>query len=193
MAKTIRTKVYAFNELSDEAKQVAIENYRARGGDDGDYYSSEITDSAQAMCNAMDLEIGRTYADVYTSSYWENAEGLSGARLAKWIVNNYSNVLFRPKYLGHVKGKAHYSRCQTDNSCVLTGVCYDDDILAPIYDFLTRPEKQYSLDMLMNDMSFAIKKTYEHAIEYVNSDGYISDMLEANEYLFTKDGREFNY
>ena len=30
MAKTIRTKVYSFNELNDEAKQVAIQWYREK-------------------------------------------------------------------------------------------------------------------------------------------------------------------
>lgn len=193
MAKTIRIKVYSFNELSDDAKQKAIENYRAHGGDYDNYYASEITDSVQAMCDALDLKTGRTYADVYTSNYWDNAEGLSGARLAKWVLNNYGDVLFKPKYLKYVDGKARYSRCQIDNCCVLTGVCYDNVILQPIYDLMSSPEKHYSADMLMSDISHAISKAYEDAEDYVNSDEYISEGFIANEYLFTKDGRDFNY
>lgn len=193
MAKTIRTKVYAFNELNDEAKETAINQYRARGGDDGNYYASEITDSVQAMCNALDLKTGRTYADVYPSNYWDNADGLSGVRLYKWVINNYGDVLFKPKYLKYVDGKARYSRCQTDNCCVLTGVCYDDDILKPVYDFLSQPEKNYSADMLCTDIGSEIEKAYDDAHEYVNSDNYIIEMFEANDYLFTKEGREFNY
>ncbi len=79
-----------------------------------------------------------------------------------------------------------------DNSCVLTGVCYDQDILQPIYDFLKLPGKTTTFEDLIKDIENAISQTFRNNEEWVNSTEYITETIEANEYEFTKDGERFN-
>ena len=82
------------------------------------------------------------YSYRFTSRYSGEEEELSGIRLMKHIVNNYWHTLFKPKtyYLKGNFNKQRKSRIFTDNCCVLTGYCADEDILRPIYDFLKAPE-----------------------------------------------------
>ncbi|MCC6634867.1 MAG: hypothetical protein IT251_05130 [Chitinophagaceae bacterium] len=214
--KTIRTKVYQFNELTEQAKEVAINWYR-NDGNDGYIYADEIIESVKKVAELFNLKFGREYTDVRTSHIDDNILELKGIRLYKYIVNNYWSSLFKRKYLGcigdnrvikHRMSKTHfydmkkgarvnssnfiYSNIQYDNSCTLTGVCYDMDILQPVYDFLEKPNTSTTFEDLMNEIESAISKTFQQNEDWVNSDEYITEQIEANEYDFTKDGNRFN-
>lgn len=213
--KTIRTKVYQFNELTEQAKEVAINWYR-NDGNDGYIYADEIIESVKKVAELFNLKFGREYTDVRTSHIDDNILELKGIRLYKYIVNNYWSSLFKRKYLGcigdnrvikHRMSKTHfydmkkgarvnssnfiYSNIQYDNSCTLTGVCYDMDILQPVYDFLEKPNTSTTFEDLMNEIESAISKTFQQNEDWVNSDEYITEQIEANEYDFTKDGKRF--
>jgi len=213
--KTIRTKVYQFNELTEKAKEVAINWYR-NSNDDGYLYSDEIIESVKAVCELFNLKTGREWSNIRTSHIDDNIMELKGIRLYKYIVNNYWNSLFKRKYLGcigdnrvikHRMSKTNfydmkkgarvnssnfiYSNIQYDNSCTLTGVCYDMDILQPVYDFLEKPNTSTTFEDLMNEIESAISKTFQQNEEWVNSDEYITEQIESNEYDFTKDGKRF--
>ena len=214
--KTIRTKVYQFNELTEQAKEVAINWYR-NDGNDGYIYADEIIESVKKVAELFNLKFGREYTDVRTSHIDDNIMELKGIRLYKYIVNNYWSSLFKRKYLGcigdnrvikHRMSKTNfydmkkgarvnssnfiYSNIQYDNSCTLTGVCYDMDILQPVYDFLEKPNTSTTFEDLMNEIESAISKTFQQNEDWVNSDEYITEQIEANEYDFTKDGNRFN-
>ena len=87
------------------------------------------------------------YSYRFTSRYSGEEEALCGIRLLKYIVNNYWHTLFKPKayYLKGNYKKRRKSRVFTDNCCVLTGYCADEDILRPIYDFLKAPDTRTTL------------------------------------------------
>jgi hypothetical protein len=209
--KTIRTKVYSFSELSEEAKEKAVSQYRNKDYDYQFYYN-EIIDSVKKVVDLFNLKTGREWTDIRTSDIDDNICNLSGVRLYKYIINNYGNCLFKPQYLKcidrAVKYKAFickinkgqngeytmlYSKYKKDNSCVLTGVCYDDDILEPVYSFLARPDKSMTFEELINEVESAISKTFDNTTDWINSDEFITDEIEANDYQFTKDGKIFNY
>lgn len=211
MARTIRTKVYKFNELSQDAQQKAI-NYWRNENNDCEYqtYFDEITDSVKAVVELFNLKTGKVYRDIRTSHIDDNILELKGVRLYKYIVNNYYNDLFKPKYIKTLdrpvkwkqflckihKGRNGeftqiYSKLRKENCCVLTGICYDDDILAPVYEFLKRPDKNTTFADLISDIESAINKTYTDTEDYINSDEYIKETIEANEYEFLKDGKRF--
>jgi len=214
--KTIRTKVYQFNELTEQAKQTAIEQVRYDESDNQPYFD-EIIESVKKVVELFDLQTGREWTDIRTSHIDDNILQLKGVRLYKYIVNNYWSSLFKRKFLGcigdnrvikHRMSKTHfydmgkgarvnssnfiYSNIQFDNSCTLTGVCYDMDILQPVYDFLKSPGKSTTFEDLMNEIESAISKTFSNTEEWLNSDEFIKDEIEANEYDFTKDGKRFN-
>ena len=121
---------------------------------------------------------------------WE----FTGIRLLKWLVNNYWNDLFKPKYIGNLESKKGfhpvYSKCTFDNSCVLTGYCLDNDILDPIYNFIKKPDESTLEDLLYDCLQswvFACRNDYE----YQQSDEYITEEILANEYEFTADGEMY--
>lgn len=208
--RTIRTKVYKFSELSKQAKENAVNNYRNEGYYN-QFYFEEVIESCKAMAYLFDLKFGRGYTDIRCSHINDDILELKGIRLLKYVVNNYWQYLFKGKYYGklvdtfkdgskipvskeHPAGLRHvkrYSKCTFENSCTLTGVCYDNDILQPVYDFLKRPGLSTTFEDLIKDIENAIQKTFDEVQDWINSDEFIQDEIEANEYEFTADGRRF--
>jgi hypothetical protein len=56
--KTITLELFKFNELSEGAKQTAIDNYRRQHNNDGGAIN-EIIDSAKAAIELFNLKTGR--------------------------------------------------------------------------------------------------------------------------------------
>jgi len=207
--RTIRTKVYKFNELSDEAKEKAIDWCRNVNNDIHDY--EDIVSSAKAVADLFDLKFGKSYTDIRFGHIEDRILELSGTRLYKYVVNNYYDSLFTPKYIKTIgrelKCKQFICKIHTgangkftqlfskltkvNDGCALTGMCYDDDILQPVYEFLKNPDKSTTFEDLIKDIENAISKTLRDIEEWVNSDEYITEQIEANEYEFTQDGNLF--
>ena len=205
--RTITTTIYAFNELSDDAKKQAIKNYRNKGYDNS-FYFDEIISSVKKMVDLFNLKTGNRYSDLRFSHIDDDILQLSGVRLYKYILNNYGNDLFKPAYIKTIARKVYwrqfaikhyetykkeprtsiYSRIKKHNDCVLTGVCYDNEILGPVYQFLKKPDQKTTFEDLLNDIESAISKTFNDCEEWINSDEFITDTIEANDYEFTEDG-----
>lgn len=216
--------VYSFNELSEEAKQTALDNFEP---------STEFIfdDAGESLRKFIDIFSIKNWSidflEPYRNSYKididyyynEQILELSGIRLMKYILNNYSEYLFARKYIKHGelrdvkpnkfhrmrkvneitsncsnKGKfrvAYYSNINFDNSCVLTGMCYDDSLLKPIYDYLLKPSDRVNFEDLIGMCIDSLSKDVESEYCYRHSDeGKIED-IEANGYKFTEDGEIF--
>jgi len=206
--KTIEIKIYSFNELTEEAKQTALSEYRENTHDD--FYSQEVTESVKKVLELFNLKTGNYYSDIRTGHIDDNILNLSGVRLCKYLVNNYFADLFKPEYIKTIDGRKKWGKLyickyftgksgehtqiyskwkKYNNSCTLTGACYDNDILNPIYDFLNKPEKTTTFEDLLQDIGNAISKTYKDVEEWVNSEEFIIDMIENNDYQFTEYGK----
>jgi len=213
--KTVRVKVYQFSELSEQAKENAICQYR-NSERYNQHYFDEVIESVKAVCELFNLKTGREWTDIRTSHIEDNILELKGVRLYKYIVNNYWSSLYKRKFLGsigdnrvikHRMSKTNfydmskgarvnssnfiYSNIQFDNCCTLTGVCYDNDILQPIYDFLKRPNLSTTFEDLIQEIESAISRTFDNTETWLNSDEFIRDEIEANEYEFKADGSRF--
>ena len=204
--KTIELKIYSFDELTETAQQNAINHFRQN--QDFSFEFEEIISSVKKLIDVFNLKGGDTYANL---KYWHIKDDilqLSGVRLYKYILNNYGFALFKPKYLKRIdkavnyrqfickqhkdhKGNIYtqlYSKYKKTDSCVLTGMCYDDDLLKPVYEFLKTPCKYTTFEHLIQDIENAISKTFEDVEEWLYSEEYIIDMIKANEYEFTENG-----
>ena len=217
--RTIRTKVYSFNELSNEAQQTAIEKFR-NNGIETDFIYDDAEKTVEAFNSLFGTSSGRdSWLDVNTNNFDDDVLNLKGFRLQKYLWNNYYNALFKPKFLNAIadnkilihpcievhkydvsKGARcsssnfYYSRIQKTTSCVLTGVCYDDDLLQPIYDFLLKRDFSnctITFYHLLNDCFESLKNSIENEIDYRNTDEAIIEDLEANDYDFLKDGTQY--
>lgn len=219
--RTVRTKVYKFEELNETAQQAAIEKERSNVFTDFVY--DEAHKTVKAFNSIFDLREGnRSWLDPDFRDIDEDVQNLKGFRLQKYIWNNYGSDIFKPKYLKHGnlvdkrkpyhpmqqqreittncpnKGKisiSYYSNILKDNCCVLTGVCYDMDILDPIYKFLEKRDFSnctINFYRLINDCFEALERSIESEIDYLNSDEAIKETLISNDYEFTKNGHIFN-
>lgn len=145
----------------------------------------------------------------------DEIENMSGLRLAKYLWNNYKTDIFKPKWrdMGKLgltdnpirhkrvkskqitnncpnKGKysnSYYSAIFTDTWCQLTGYYMDNEILDEIYKYIDKPDSRTFRDLLEDCFDNWVKACNAD-IEYQNSDEYISEHLEVNEYEFTENG-----
>ncbi len=218
--KTIELKLYSFDELTEEAKNTAIKNYRNQDNDNCDFIYSDAEKTVEKFCEAFSVKTGRdSWLDCYTSHIDDFILNLTGLRLQKYLYNNFGSTLYKRKYLKHGenfenrpvklfrmqklneinqgpnKGKfyfTYYSNLKKDTCCNLTGVCYDNDIMQPIYNFLEdrNPESNNTtFESLFIDCFQSLKKSLENECDYMNSDEYISEQLSENGSEFTENGQ----
>ena len=198
--RTIETKVYTFDELSEQAKQVALNSVR----EIDNFYAEEIIGSIKAITELFDIKTGNEWTDFRTGHIDDDILGLSGIRLLKYLTNNYWQSLFSGKYYslwsktevsykyykeGFPVLKSRHSKVMFNNDCTLTGVCYDNDILKPVYDFMQNPCKHTTFEDLIQEMENAAEQCFIDAEEWVNSEDYLTETIEANGYEFTQDGK----
>ncbi len=219
--KTIELKLFEYSELPTEKAKEKAREWFNKDGVNCEYIYSDARETVKAFFKHFPGSEGRnSWLDISTNNINDNILGLSGQRLATYIYNNFGDVLFKGKYFsglpgaydtklihpcvknweikqGPNKGKfgrSYYSRITKENCCVLTGVCYDDDLLGPIYDFLKAPDNT-NFEDLLNNCFEALRKSVEdeveYRIEYRNSREAIEEDIEANEYTFLEDGTRF--
>lgn len=96
MARTIRVKVYKFNELSNEAKQKAINE--ARRNVDTSFIYDDAHETVKAFHNVFGTkEGGRSWLDANTGHIDDNIMNLKGLRLRTYVINNFWSELYKGK------------------------------------------------------------------------------------------------
>jgi hypothetical protein len=211
--RTIRKKVYKFSELSEPAKQKAIDKYRNdQDGTENQYLYDEAYETVKKFHDIFGTTEGsRSWLQVRTGHLDDNLMNLKGLRLRKYMWNNFGKHLYKGKYFslwskteksykhypeGFPVLKSRHSKVMFEHSCVLTGVCWDESLLQPIYEFLDwklRPDyyKDLDFDTLMHECICELEKDLENEVEARNGDEFITEEIENAEYEFTQDGRRF--
>jgi len=162
--RTIETTLYRFEELTDEAKERAIECARRRGWGDADHIAGEFQDTLKGACKALGLtDVGRSH----TRLAWSDSDvaELRGIRAWKWLVNNLD----------------------LDKSCPFTGVCYDESFLDPLREFMRKPDSS-TLEEIIRWCGDSLEQAYESECEHLASDEAIADAVTANECEFLETG-----
>lgn len=206
--KTIEVTLYKFDELSEQAKERAIQNHREKGYED-DFWGEERYSSY------------RKAEEIYNSLEAVEEE-IYGSRLVAWIENNLSHLWREtnriskhknPQYgvltKKRIKGNYHFindhwsykfdciryrvSRVFKTNNlegCPLTGVCYDYDFLEPIIKFLKHPSGSVSNLDLVADMP-TLESVANRDFEFRDSDEFIADELSSIDWDFTETGEMY--
>lgn len=215
MPQTISTTVYTFDELSDEAKEVAIQNERTSRNNHWYFpWQDEYQDTLSAFCKrfGITVEDGGRYdgtvdikngcypdingnADAWTCEKYDiTGESVRGLRLRTFILNNFDDVLYERKrqYVNGYGSKHRISRVFTrETGCPFTGFCADDAMLQPMRDFIADPTSKrptYDLNELMDDCVSAWNRAWVADCNWYLSDTCIVDDIRANEHQFTEDG-----
>ena len=213
--RTIEVCLYKFDELSKDAKRKAMDDYEPETS----FYWDEAYQTVKKFHDVFGTkENHRSWLEIGTGHIDDCILELTGFRLQKYLWNNFGDILFKNKYLKHGdlsdvkkpyhrmqkqyqitnncpnKGKwsiSYYSNIQKESSCVLTGVCYDDDLLDPIYKFLDSRNPDYrsvNFQDLLEDCFYSLRKSLENEDEYRSSDEAKSEDLIENEYEFDERG-----
>jgi hypothetical protein len=192
--ETIEVKLYTFEELSEDAQERAIEKERESRYRDVDVpWWDETKDTLNAFCERFYVEwndYGR-----YNSNFGakrvrlDNYEGLSGLRLRTYLVNNFSDVLWKRKRYGEYRSKNRTSRIvYEETDCPFTGYGMDYTILQPIRDFIAKPTARTDYECLMNDCLSELSKAWNDEVEHWYSDEAIREDLLERDHLYDEDG-----
>lgn len=187
--KTKTITVYSFDELSERAKKVAIEECRPMEN----FWASENQESIKKLVDILPVFVN-----------WRNGTAnteidLTGQRLANYIWNNFRKDIYKPKQYWICNG---VKNCVGKNSkkrdskvflfdeyaCSLTGYYMDNYVLSPIFEFMRKPEN-ISLSDLIERCISEYKKQSEADWDFQNSDEQIIETIKSNEYTFTESGK----
>lgn len=172
--KTIRTKVYQFSELSDSAKQTAIEQFSDINVD-YDWWSSTYEDAATIglKITSFDLDRNRHAKGEFT---------LAANEVAQNIFTNHGEECetYKTAQTFMETWQPVFNDYMDENS--------DNYESADSEQLLQNFEEDF-LNDLLEDYSIMLQKE----CEYLQSETAIIETIETNEYDFTKDGKRFNY
>lgn len=175
--KEFRIKLYNFDELSEEVRKELIEKNRWSIGDHAmEVYSDERRCTLKRFEEIFGISVkyevsycGRNYSVYFDDSIfygyndradWDiPAEEVKGKLLLRFLNSKYYDLWVRKRFWGEFKWdengksltKTRYSKIMRISECPLTGVCYDEDILDPIREFLKKPDMKKSLADLIDD------------------------------------------
>ena len=201
------TKVYNFNELSDEAKEKAVAAHRF---DFCDAWSRENWASIQAIAKACSLEVvSNNYNDTGFSRFvlevndYNNhyaIAGLHGSRAMAYIYNNWIMPNMRGKYYSALVSrnerevyKKRYSKCTFVFECPFTGYGLDNCIPEAYNEFceLIRKNTEANIIEFIGILSQHVQKwlqsDYDNAINAEN----VASMLDCNGYEFFENGVDY--
>ena len=197
--KTIELNIYNFEELSEEAKQYAIEKHRAY-----EYEHGEPLMFFSETYNEKFSEAGFEGTEIQYSLSYSQGDGLS------FSAENYDKLeLLYLEVLG--KGKEKTAKVLAENTVVkLTGntghYCYAHTNQVDLYfehytsainceniDNIESVQGQVlnKLTTIYMDLCKELEKIGYEQIEYYQSDEAIKETLIANEYEFLEDGKRF--
>jgi len=171
--RTVRTKVYKFNELTDEAKQKALEHCAYFNVEDSFWYESIKDDAKEIGLQIEEFDIDR-------ASYCKGDFLLSANEVAQNILNNHGEECetyktaesfmkdWQPVYNDYLdEGSKGYESAENEQKLLELESDFKESLLS---DYLTILRKEY---------------------EYQTSEAAIKETIEANGYEFTKDGKMF--
>lgn len=187
--RVVETKVYTFSELSEQAKEKAIEVKRDSLYNGGFYWGSEVLESIKQGlrlfgCDLSDYSIhwdniNRCYTKIDFYRNYEEEEELTGVRLWKYLHNKWY-LTFWNKY---------QKKYQSLQECCapFTGVCYDEDFLQPIREFVNKPDNR-TFTELIEDCVYNCLLSGCDEWQYVCSDEGIAESLKESNNEYTDKG-----
>ena len=192
-------KVFQFNELSEEAQEKAIEDFRNdRVQYDNDFVFEFTLDDWKEKLE----KLGFTDPKIYFSGFWSQGDGAcfeSDCDLVEIIKHLPTKDKYKRLMPFIEEGtvycsiysnsySTHYSHGRT-RSIDLEFPFWNDN--HPRATALCK-ELQEDLEEFRYDLCFDLYKELEQAWDYHVSDECIREDIEANEYTFFEDGKMFN-
>lgn len=206
--KEAKIKLYRFDELEEKIQDIIIAERQSRI-DFAEPYYYEYEETLKAFEELMGIKVTNWSVDSYSCNYrveYEVYAFCAGKYLYRYIMNNVYDDIFPRKTFynfdaGYNTEKHRWNKQRTSkvirqrwDECVLTGVCFDCDILEPIAKYLSKPySESYNLDDLVHDCLDNFFSACQRDIEYCNSYDGVKDWLtECDSHEYFENGKVFN-
>ena len=198
--RKVENIIYKFDELSADAKERAIDE--VRNNSDIWWFVDEVLNSFSAigdctglklknysfsLCNYSYIKLGRPY------TCFIECDDITGIRAYKYIVNNFlKNIKYGKFYnkLYYTKNKVYKSKTIYNNSCIFTGMYYDNVLIDTWKEWKNKLRKtryisvEDFITLLENNM---VDEVMDIA-NYYDSDAGIIEYINANDIEFYEDG-----
>jgi hypothetical protein len=192
--RTVKIKLYKFDELSAEAKQVAINWFRE--GNNDSFFADCVIEDAKEIGKLIGIDIDK----VYYSGFGSQGDGAcfeGNYAYAKNSVKALKDYAPQDKTLHRIVDNLY--KLQRENFYGLTAkvkqsghyyhkMCTEFDVYINGCNY-AKPKIEDELIELLRDFMDWIYKQLETDYEYQNSDEQISENIRINEYEFTADGK----
>lgn len=198
MSTTLKTEVFLFDELPDEAKEKAREWYRE--GALGDEWWDGVYDTAKTAGACLGIDVDQIYFSgfwsqgdgaCFTGSYayrkgWRKAlraefSGDAYARLA--TIGEALQAAQKPAFYKLAASVKHTGRGSDEYSVTIDVDTRDVPDGLPVYELGLR-------DTLRDFMRW-IYRQLEAEHDWLMADEQVDESIRANEYTFTVDGEQF--
>ena len=188
--QSMTVETYKYDELSEEAKEKALETMQDINTD-YEWWDSAIED-AKEIGRIMGIEI----SNIYFSGFSSQGDGAFFKGEYAYRKNSVKELIeYAPadeelhrivKELRIVQGRDFY---QLSANAKQTGYYYDAEIAVSREDYKEMSKNaEESLKELLTDFMHWIYRTLEKEYEYLTSKEAIEETIRANEYKFTEDG-----
>lgn len=182
--------VYTYDELSEEAKERAIEEISEIPACD-DWSDEEA--SIKAIANHIGAEVDYSVG-AFTHSYvsfdvslGDDVSDLRGVRAYKWIWNNWISPLYSPKVRFSREHKKLESKCQSWISCPFTGYYMDDCIRVAWKSFCDNLDSKSDVEDFITELEGIACKWWQEDMESRYEREYIEEMY-VDDYEYLEDG-----
>jgi hypothetical protein len=194
--RTQTINIYSFDELSEEAKEKALNDYRE--GMTEIFGIDETVESLKGLfknCNGITLKnwsLGDCQS--WLNVTFENDEigDFTGKRAMSWIENNLLVNIRIPENSFAMNGTrrklaqyGQYYRAGMIKCCPFTGYCADDDFLQ---DLISEVKQGTDLKTAFEGLAVTCQKLIQNEQEYQQSEEYIKEHFEMNNCEFDEDG-----
>tara|TARA_Y100001980_G_C14428892_1_gene217915 strand:+ start:258 stop:752 length:495 start_codon:yes stop_codon:yes gene_type:complete len=161
--RIIETKPYQFQELDEQTKEKAIDNYRYVSVEHDswwDFIKEDLT-SVGIELRSFDIDRG-SFAEIHLEDFYETCE-----LILKWHGEKCGTHKIAERYIKEYKHIQYHIKD-------------DEDLDEKLDDLDEEYEKEFSEEVLS-----MLRKEYE----YMTSDKYIIEIFEANDFEFTNQGK----
>lgn len=171
--KTIEINLYSFNELSEEAKEKALENWRY---EQEYFWADDSIESLKKFAEHFNAELTNYGIDFFGCSHSH----------AKFNVPDEEFTENELKSLIESMGTYNSETLRGNGDCKFTGVCFDEDAADGARRAFFNGERDLN-SILQAGFATWLKDVQADA-EYQQSEEYFAEHCEGNDYTFEADG-----
>tara|TARA_B000000532_G_C18822289_1_gene386493 strand:+ start:116 stop:658 length:543 start_codon:yes stop_codon:yes gene_type:complete len=177
--RIIETKAYQFQELDEQTKEKAIDNYRYVSVEHDSWWDFVKEDLISVGIELRSFDIDRgSFAEIHLEDFYETCE-----LILKWHGENCETYKIAERYIKEhdsIKEKMDNLECNENDDSDEEHLNKLMQLDKDLEDLDEEYQKEFSWEVLS-----MLRKEYEYMI----SDEHTIEIFEVNEYEFTKEGK----